>query len=400
MAAQLGAEELRFNRRDEEALLDLAYELCPDLQSNNEAQWRSNLWGGAVAVLLGAEPFEADAEYSRWGIKFLETVKQRLEQLIQKSPLSPLERAEAGRHLAKLGDPRFREDAWWLPDEPLLGFVEIPAGPFQMGESGEGRSIEIPYAYYISRYPITQAQFQSFVDDGGYQEESFWPEAKSAGVWAAGTVQRRLDNQPRQQPEKFGDPFGLSNHPVVGVTWYEALAYCRWLTKKLRQWERTPEPLRTILQTGGEAGKPWSIMLPNEPEWEKAARGMNDDRLYPWGKVADPTRANYRETNINATSAVGYFPQGKSPYQVEEMSGNVWEWTRSLYEEEPYPKDRKAWAIREDLIAEADHRRVLRGGSWYNVDYGMHCANRYGDFTDFRSRSFGFRVAASPFSSR
>ena len=284
VAAQLGMEELWFKRQNEEALLDLAYELCSMSKPTEEGQWRSHLWAGAVAALVGEELFEADAEHARGGVKFFETLKGQLIQLMRESPLPPLERVEAGRHLAKLGDPRFREDAWALPDESLLGFVEIPAGPFQMGETGETRSIEIPYTYYIARYPVTQAQFQAFVEDGGYQEESFWPEAKAAGVWVAGKVKGQFDDKPRQQPEEFRDPFGLPNHPVVGVTWYEALAYCRWLTEKLRNWGKTPEPMKTFLGTGGETGKRWSIVLPNEPEWEKAARGIEDDRTYPWGR--------------------------------------------------------------------------------------------------------------------
>lgn len=399
VAAQLGAEELRFNRRNEEALLDLAYELCPDVQPNTEAQWRSNLWAGAVAVLLGAEPFEADAEHSRGGTKFLETVEKRLEQLMRESPLPSLERAEAGRHLAKLGDPRFRAEAWWLPDEPLLGFVKIPEGPFQMGEAGSSITIDIPYTYYISRYPVTQAQFQSFVEDGGYQEKQFWPEAQGAGVWAAGMV-KGYDYEPRQQPEKFRDPLGFANHPVVSVTWYEALAYCRWLTQKLREWHDTPEPLRTLLQAGGETGTPWSIMLPNEPEWEKAARGCHDDRTYPWGEQADLTVANYPKTNIWATNAVGCFPQGASPYGVEEMSGNVWEWTRSVLSEAPYPQDDTACVARDDLMAGTDRHRVLRGESWLNDAQVMRCAGRTRFLPDGSGADIGFRMVVSPFSSR
>jgi hypothetical protein len=143
VAAQLGMEELWFKRKNEAALLDLAYELCPESKPTEEGQWRSRLWAGAVAVLVGEQLFEADAEHARGETKFLETLKGQLIQLMRKSPLPPLERVEAGRHLAKLGDPRFREDAWWLPAEPLLGFVKIPAGLFQMGETGKSRSIEI-----------------------------------------------------------------------------------------------------------------------------------------------------------------------------------------------------------------------------------------------------------------
>lgn len=399
VAAQLGVEELFFNRRNDEVLLDLAYELCPESEPMGEDQWRINLWAGMVAVLLGGEPFEADEEHPRGGTTFLETLKRRLQQLMQKSPLPPIERAEAGRHLAKLGDSRFRSDAWSLPNEPLLGFVEIPAGPFQMGQTGKTINIEIPYTYYMSRYPVTQGQFQAFVEDGGYQKASFWPEAKAAGIWEAGTVKGQFDEEPRHQPEKFSETFGLHNHPVVEITWYEALAYCRWLTQKLRGWNDMPEPLKTLLDTGGESGKPWSIVLPNEPEWEKASRGAKDDRTYPWDEEADPNRANYDETQINATSAVGCFPQGKSPYGVEELSGNVWEWTRSIYENEPYPQAHKAWSTREDLTAGTNRLRVLRGGSWIYGAHGVRCAFRLWYGPGGRG-GVGFRVVASPFSSR
>jgi formylglycine-generating enzyme required for sulfatase activity len=272
--------------------------------------------------------------------------------------------------------------------------VKIPAGLFQMGETGKSRSIEIPYSYYISRYPVTQAQFQAFVDDGGYQEESFWPEAKAAGIWQVGKVEGRSG------AKSYGGFFDILNHPVVGVTWYEALAYCRWLTKRLRAWDDMPEPLKTLLGTGGESGKRCSIALPNEPEWEKAARGAKDDRTHPWGEEADPNRANFFQTNINATSAVGCFSKGISPYGVEEVSGNVLEWTRSVYEKEPYTPDPKTWATREDLTAGTDHSRVLRGGSWFGSAGYVRWAGRDGSSPDLRSSSFGFRVVASPFSLR
>jgi formylglycine-generating enzyme required for sulfatase activity len=381
--------------------LAMVNQLCPvsvpSLGSLPLSEWRlSQLAGEALLEigLLGVCREEV-------GKAVLSRLQEWLGASMRQDTIVPVrERALAGRTLAKLGDPRFREEAWWLPNEPLLGFVEIPAGPFQMGESGESRSIAIPYAYYISRYPVTQAQFRAFVEDGGYQEESLWPEAKAAGIWEAGKVKGQFDDVPRQQPEKFGDPFELPNHPVVGVTWYEALAYCRWLTNKLRQWEHAPEPLKMLLSTGGKTGSPWSIVLPNEPEWEKAARGDQDVRTYPWGEQADSNLANCNETQINATSAVGCFPQGKSPCEVEEMSGNVWEWTRSVYEEAPYALEQESWFTREDLTAGTDQPRVLRGGSWIlDVNY-VRCASRGRYGPDGRNSSLGFRVVASPFSSR
>jgi formylglycine-generating enzyme required for sulfatase activity len=393
----LGVGRLVYFSGDIDKPLALIAELCPaQIKEDSIADWHKQWLAGDIVKEIGINRVKDRG----LGRELLPRVQVGLVKVMRDSPLPPRERAEAGNTLAAIGDSRFREESWWLPNEPLLGFVEIPAGSFQMGESRNSRSIEIPYVYYISRYPVTQAQFQSFAENGGYQEESLWAEAKAAGVWAAGKVKGRFDNEPRQQPEKVGDPFGLPNHPVVGVTWYEALAYCRWLTQKLRAVEHTPEPLRTLLQTGGDAGGPWSIMLPNEPEWEKAARGCKDDRMYPWGEKIDPNSANYFQTNINATSAVGCFPQGISPYGVEEMSGNVWEWMRSVYEDKLYPTKPELWRTREMLSKGRKAPRVLRGGSWFNDDGSMQCALRYRNSPGGRHYHLGFRVVASPFSSR
>jgi formylglycine-generating enzyme required for sulfatase activity len=152
-------------------------------------------------------------------------------------------------------------------------------------------------------------------------------------------------------------------------------------------WERTPEPLATLLREEG-----WVITLPSEPEWEGVARGCDDDRRYPWGVEPDPNRANYHDTGIGATSAVGCFPGGASPYGVEDLSGNVWEWTRSLYKDYLYdPRDG-----REDL--EAGGGRVMRGGSFDDDTWDVRCASRGWNPPDYRGGYYGFRVVVSPFS--
>jgi formylglycine-generating enzyme required for sulfatase activity len=296
------------------------------------------------------------------------------------SSLSASERYFAEDARVRLGDLRFHAaDAWYLPDEPLLGFVEIPAGPFLMGSNPERdrnatedeqpqHEVTLP-CYYIARYPVTVAQFQEFVKESRH----------------------RLDDEDSLH--------GRPNHPVVNVTWYDALAYCKWLTERLREWGKTPEPLATLLRQEG-----WRVTVPSEAEWEKVARGPStgsgEGHIYPWGDEFDPDKANTNETGINGTSAVGCFPQGASPYGVLDLSGNVWEWTRSLWGRDlgkpdfsyPYsPQDG-----RENLDASNDVLRVLRGGAyWYPLRYAR-CAFRLWYNPDYRNWVRGFRVVVLP----
>jgi len=174
------------------------------------------------------------------------------------------------------------------------------------------------------------------------------------------------------------------------VSWAEALQYCDWLTEWLREWSETPAPLATLLRKKG-----WIVTLPSEAEWEKAARGPNG-RIYPWGNEPDPNRGNYDDTDINATSAIGCFPSGSSPYDVQELSGNVWEWTRSLWDDYPYPSDANERARREDLQAPDDQARGLRGGAFHLNHGGVRCASRIGLFPDLRDWDIGFRVVVLP----
>ncbi|GJL51498.1 MAG: hypothetical protein NPIRA01_27250 [Nitrospirales bacterium] len=279
-------------------------------------------------------------------------------------------RVRAGDTLSRLHDPRFREDAWFLPKENLLGFVEIPEGSFTMGSNeNEGYDREHPQhkinvsTFYMSRYPVTVARFKAFVDQAQYV--------------------------PRD-PECLK---GVATHPVVRVTWNDAMAYCTWLTRRLREWAETPESLATLLRNGQGGSPRWIVTLPSEPEWEKAARGT-DGRNFPWGEEPDPTKANYRETGINTTSAVGCFPSGVSPYGMEDMSGNVWEWTRSLHGNYPYPSDDEGRRQRED--PKSENTRVFRGGSFVSPEGNVRCAYRFHDPPGGRSLDLGFRVVVSP----
>ena len=285
----------------------------------------------------------------------------------------PVARTRAGDALAKLGDPRPGvgvDPETGLPD---IAWCEVPAGPFVMGSDKardpQAYDGELPQhqvtlsAYCISKYPLTNAQYAIFVTAGGYQECHYWTGA--GWQW----------KEDRTELDSYGGVFDLPNHPVVGVTWYEAVAFCRWLTQQLRE--------------RGEVGPGEEVTLPSEAQWEKAARGQ-DGRIFPWGGKADPNRANYADTGIGTTtSAVGCFLGGVSPYGVEDLSGNVWEWCRSRWQGSYQD-------YRYDNDLEGDTRRVLRGGSFYDDERHVRCAVRFGDSPDYRDYYRGFRVVVAP----
>jgi hypothetical protein len=193
--------------------------------------------------------------------------------------------------------------------------------------------------YKMSRYPVTNAQFHAFVvADDGYGNDGWW--------------------QDLQKPETPHESYWKeSNRPVEQVDWYEAMAFCRWLSKKLDL----------------------DIRLPTEEQWEKAARGT-DGREYPWGNEFESERCN-AEYKLGETSAVGIYPQGRSPYGLMDMSGNVWEWCLNKYDE--------SQVVTPDL---SGTYRVLRGGSWYGDAQGVRSAYRHGGTPDFRDNGIGFRL--------
>jgi formylglycine-generating enzyme required for sulfatase activity len=315
-----------------------------------------------------------EQEVDREGPLYL-MVRDQLQQAMSDSDRSPRERVIAGDALATLGDdPRFFTDVGgFMPRELQMGFVEVPGGVFWMGTTKELDSLaeehELPQhelelpTYYIARYPATVGQFRFFVDASGYK------------------------------PSDADSLRGLGNHPVVRVSWYDAVKYCEWITEFLRGCKETPEPLRSMLRE-----QRWCITLPSEAEWEKAARGT-DRRIYPWGDEPDPSKANYTETGIGTTSAVGCFQDGASTYRIEELSGNVWEWTRSLWGEtlkDPdfgYPY--KVEGERENLSAPREIRRVRRGGSFSRDQSQIRCSIRRGNQPALVAHDIGFRLVVS-----
>jgi formylglycine-generating enzyme required for sulfatase activity len=249
----------------------------------------------------------------------------------------------------------------WVPE-----LVEVPAGPFLMGSSdadSAGNDDETPQheltlpTYWIGKTEVTNAQFRPFVEGDGYTNAAYWTEEG----W-----QWREENA-RTQPAYWDDAkWNSDQQPVVGVSWYEAMAYCRWLSA----------------QTGQ------NFVLPSEAEWEKAARGT-DGRVYPWGNDWDTARANSNEASDDATTPVGQYPDGASPYGTLDMAGNVWEWTRSEYKPYPYNPDDG----RESGRDPAQKLFTIRGGSWFNRPIYLRAANRSFNAPDYHVQVVGFRLA-------
>ena len=358
------------------AVQSLCPEDLPTAQPQTVDDWEVPRIAGEALLEIGLVGVQRDEP----GRKVHKRIQDwLLAAMRQNDVLTPVQRAAAGRVLAKLGDPRKE-----VIEAEHIELIDILKGPFTMGEGDKMFQCHMPYDYRISRFPITNAQFQEFVKTGGYQNASFWDEATAAGYWTVGKFKGKYDPEPREGPVLFREPFELDNHPVVGVTWYEALAFTQWLTTRLQETEKIP--------------KDWVIKLPNEPEWERAARGT-DGRTYPWGTKADTKMANYDDTGIGTTCAVGCFPQGESPDHIEEMSGNVWEWTRSMYKEYPYPAEKEGREELESLRVSKERTRVLRGGSFSYTGGYLRCASRIYGHPDHRNDFIGFRVVASPFSS-
>jgi formylglycine-generating enzyme required for sulfatase activity len=261
-----------------------------------------------------------------------------------------------------------------------LKFVHIPDGEFIIGSKRQvdpdASDAEMPQHvlavsdFYIMRYPVTNAQYQQFMEATGYRAPLFW----EAGKY----------------------PDGQADHPVTGVNFLDAAAFCLWVK------DVTGLPAR----------------LPTEPEWEKAARGP-DGRVYPWGNQWEPGRCNNasgKETRDSAaplgtTPVAKYSPQGDSPYGVADLAGNVQEWVSSLYR--PYPYDPEDG--REELVHRLDSlsalprfhetgatsmvnsseaafdKAMLRGGSWREGRFLNRCAYRSWAAPMHRSDDTGFR---------
>lgn len=322
------------------------------------------------------------------------SLAEGLARVVEGAALPVADRLQAGVWLGELGDPRLpvTRDEWRVagsppnaPGAPRTRYWRpFPAGSFVIGftpaelrrlpedeQNGfsdtQNEAAVLIEAFELARYPVTNSQYARFIEAGGYDPEATWWRADPAG-------QQWLRGDRRRAPNFWDDPrLGIArpNHPVVGVTWYEASAFCRWLTQHLNDGH--------------------TYLLPSEAEWEYAARGAAR-RMYPWpaGEL-DGERANYKQEHDD-TSAVGCFPAGATPEGVLDLAGNVWEWTRSEYRDYPYdPRDG-----REDGADPARKRFTLRGGSWGDQPIYLRAAFRNHNAPVHYLVTVGFRLARHP----
>ena len=210
-----------------------------------------------------------------------------------------------------------------------------------------------PTRSMIGRYPVTVQEFARFVDDDGYQERRWWNDPEGFGKY--------------KEPQDWDEQANQRNHPVTGVSWYEAAAYCKWLSERLRA----------------------RVRLPTEAEWERVACG-GETRKYPWGNEIDPSRANYYQDNSSGrTTPVGLYPRGASLEGLHDMAGNVREWCADRFDVGYYAKSPR----RNPTGPESGGSFVLRGGSFYDYRDFAACACRNNFAPAFRFSSIGFRCA-------
>lgn len=335
-------------------------------------------------------------------------------------------RVEAGAYL--VGNPADRADPRYDPD----------------ADADEQNGEEVrPPIFWVGQYPVTNAEYRCFVQAKGYANEAWWDDLgrrwlagevvddpywtwyhsfvnglgedwreANADDWTPATqssveyarsvnldeflaeVRASRAGERRDRPRFWDNPayadFNGDNQPVVGVSWHEARAYCRWLTAQGRA---------GLWQPPADAPPIYEVRLPSEAEWEAAARGRTG-RRYPWGPDFDPAQANTLDSWVGRTTPVGVYRDGTAECGALDMSGNVWEWTLSLWGSNPkatdflYPYD--ATDRRENEAAGPEVLRVIRGGSWINFQGFARCACRDRFSPNDWYGFLGFRVVLAP----
>jgi formylglycine-generating enzyme required for sulfatase activity len=389
----------------------LVHAAAQEMEKISEFDWR-------LAVLCGQAAHDLRLKERAGGNAYAGSLLKRLRgwlrALLEGGQLSLPERLQAGDLLGLLGDPRPGVGIRSTPagDIPGIAWAHVPQGEFRMGSSKKDKDAykdEFPQhpltlaEFWISRCPLTNAQYAPFVTEG-YDQERFWspegwawlngaePDFSPVETFQDDTLikiykEQVLGRKNRYQPTRWKDPkWGSPSRPLVGVCWYEAAAYCRWLDERLRQEGLWPQ----------EVPAEYRARLPSEAEWEKAGRGT-DGRIYPWGDGWQEGRANTEEAKLGETSPVGLFGVKDQPYGLFDMAGNTFEWTLSKWGMNasdpdygyPYnPDDGRHSAAGPDW-------RVVRGGSWFFNQGNARCASRDRNFPSFFNHYLGFRVVLS-----
>ena len=276
--------------------------------------------------------------------EFIRPESDRLLKQIDDPATTHQQRLKIGDRLSEIVDPRpgvgLRADG--LPD---IAWCEVPGGKITLeGKAGTFRF----EPFFIAKYPTTWIQYRAFLEaNDGYRNEGWWE----------GLAERK--DAPGEQYRK------QDNHPAENMYWYDAVAYCHWLSERLG----------------------YDIQLPNEWEWQQGATGGDEAKEFPWGRDWDSERANTSESGLGRTTAVGLYPRGASPLGILDMSGNVWEWCLNVYLN---PK-------KVDLSTDMD--RVVRGGSWGNFQDYARTANRncYDPYDRYNHLGFRLRCASPIF---
>lgn len=341
--------------------------MAPEQAMGHSIDHRADIYSLAVTVyemLAGRVPFEAPSPITM----ILKQMYEPVPQLRQFNPaIPPHVEAEILKALSKQPENRHQSVAEFLhalasasskistassstrveQTRIVIGpggkeYIHIPAGEFWMGsdhDSDAPRRRVYLDGFYISRYPVTNAEYHAFVEATYFIPPQHWHN----GVYAAWEADR----------------------PVAYVSWHDTSAYCRWIA---------------------EGGR-----LPTEAEWEKAARGT-DERRYPWGNTFDPCRCNSREGARDATTSVGkYSPAGDSPYGVGDMAGNVWEWVFDWYA----PAYGSSSPVSNPQGPATGKTKVIRGGSHNNNKSLVTCYTRDYALPDICAVNYGFRVRLS-----
>ena len=340
--------------------------MSPEQALGQTIDHRADLYSMAIIVYemlaghvpySGASPLAVILKHLNQTVPPLREINDSVPLHVEKEVLKALSKLPENRHrsvagflqaLARAGRTAHSEPVPASANQPgtVVGpdgkeYVHIPHGEFWMGDPDDSdaprRKVEID-EFYMSRHPVTNAEYYAFVEATGHNAPEHWQDALYQS-WEA-------------------------NHPVVYVNWHDAAAYCRWSKGR----------------------------LPSEAEWEKAARGT-DQLKYPWGNTFDPSRCNSREAGIDTTSPVGtYSPVGDSPYSVCDMSGNVWEWVldwnASISSESGFAGNPMGPATGKT--------KVIRGGSFYNSENLVTCYARDHALPDLGAVNYGFRVRLSP----